>query len=122
MSDTAIQRALVVEDEALLAMEIAQWLADAGFVVVGPATTVARALKLIGEPGCDIAILDVNLGKEHSEPVALELKARRIPFVVVSGNAREHFPEGFQDAPSLSKPIQATVLVSLLRTFLGSDV
>ena len=35
-------RVLVVEDEALIAIDIAKNLTDAGFEVVGPATSVAR--------------------------------------------------------------------------------
>ena len=111
------KRALIVEDEALLALEVADYLTDAGFEVIGPATSVARALALIAEQGCDVAVLDVHLGKEHSEPVALELKARGTPFVVVSGNSRDHYPAGFKDAPSLSKPVSALKLVSLLRKY-----
>jgi DNA-binding response OmpR family regulator len=109
------KRALVVEDEALLALYIAESLAEAGYEVVGPATSVAKALKLINDPGCDIVILDVNLGTEHSEPVALALKARDIPFVVLSGNSREFLPPGFAGAPSMSKPVEASTLLKTLR-------
>src|SRR5215475_3698411 len=101
------KRALVVEDEALLALELAECLTDAGLEVVGPATSVANALKLVNNPGCDVVILDVNLGTEHSEPVALELKARGIPFVVLSGNSREYFAMGFAGAHSLPSPVEA---------------
>ncbi|MGD9803722.1 MAG: response regulator [Hyphomicrobiaceae bacterium] len=111
------KRALVVEDEPLLAMEVAEHLTDAGFEVVGPATSVAKALRLLNEIDCDVAVLDVHLGSEHSEPVALALKARGKPFVVVSGNSQKHYPPGFQGAPSLSKPIRPAALVSLLHGF-----
>lgn len=115
------KRALIVEDEPLLAMEVAEHLTDAGFEVVGPATSVAKALKLISEKGCDIAVLDVHLGHEHSEPVALALKARGTPFVVVSGNSREHYPAGFTGAPSLSKPLRPAALLSLIRSCVDSN-
>jgi DNA-binding response OmpR family regulator len=107
------KRVLVVEDEALLALEISEYLAGAGFQVVGPAASVAKALKLIIHPGCDMAILDVNLGSEHSEPIALALKARSIPFVVVSGNSLDHLPSGFSGAPSVSKPVSPSTLLGL---------
>jgi len=110
-------RTLVVEDEPLLAMDVADQLTDAGFEVVGPATSVASALKLLDEVGCDVAVLDIHLGHENSEPVALALKSRGNPFVIVSGNSQRQFPPGFQGAPFLSKPISAAALVSLLRTF-----
>jgi DNA-binding response OmpR family regulator len=117
MSDQLLgKRVLVVDDEALLALEIAEYLTDAGFEVVGPASSVAKALNLVKDPGCDIVILDVNLGSEHSEPVALELRARGIPFVVVSGNSRDHIPPGFLGAPAISKPVEAVMLLKLLQS------
>ena len=79
------KRVLIVEDDALLALDIAQQMSDAGFEVVGPATSVAKALRLVTEVGCDAAVLDVNLGIVTGAPVALELKARGTPFVVLSG-------------------------------------
>ena len=69
-------RVLVVEDDGLLALDIANQLTDAGLEVVGPATSVAKALELL-ETGCDVALLDVNLGKETAEPVAYKLRSTR---------------------------------------------
>jgi DNA-binding response OmpR family regulator len=107
-------RVLVVEDDALLALDIARQLTDAGLEVVGPASSVAKALRLIGEAGCDVAILDVNLGNETAEPVARELRARGTQFVVVSGYSSEQHPPGFHGAPVLSKPARPGALVALL--------
>jgi DNA-binding response OmpR family regulator len=78
-------RVLVVEDDFLIAIDISQQLAGAGFEVVGPATSVAKALKLLAERGCDIAVLNVNLGDETSEPIARKLQSAGKPFVVLSG-------------------------------------
>ena len=47
---------------------IGRQLTDAGFELAGPASSAAKALA--AEPACDVAILDVNLGGETSEPVA----------------------------------------------------
>ena len=63
-------RVLVVEDEFLVALDIAQQITEAGFEVVGPANSVAKAIALIDELGCDVAVLDVNLGHETAEPIA----------------------------------------------------
>lgn len=115
-------RALVVEDEPLLAMDIADQLIDAGFDVVGPATSVADALRILSERGCDVAVLDIHLGHENSEAVALALKSEGKPFIVVSGNSQKHAPAGFQGAPFLSKPILPSALVTLLRTVVTGPV
>src|SRR5215471_17048410 len=109
------KRVLVVEDDALVGLDIAQQLTDVGLEVVGPAISVARALRLMGDWGCDVAVLDVNLGSETAEPIALELRARRTPFVVVSGYSSEQHPPGFHGAPRLSKPVRPEELVTILR-------
>jgi len=106
---------LVVEDEALLSMEIADILQDAGFDVLGPAGSVSQALRLLERSGCDVAVLDVNLGHETAEPVAEWLTKRSIPFVVLSGYSREQQPAALRDMPQLTKPLQSELLVAQVR-------
>jgi AmiR/NasT family two-component response regulator len=72
-------RVLVVEDEAILAIDIAEQLTEAGFLVVGPAPSVARALKLIVEVGCDVALLDMNLRGAHSARVTFAAHSVPVP-------------------------------------------
>jgi DNA-binding response OmpR family regulator len=115
------KRVLVVEDDALLGLDLTQQLTDAGLEVVGPAVSVGRALKLIGQTVCDVAVLDVNLGRETAEPVALELRARSIPFVVLSGYSTDQHPPGFRGALMLSKPARFEELVALLRRCLAAN-
>jgi DNA-binding response OmpR family regulator len=108
-------RVLVVEDEALLAIDIAGHLTDAGFSVIGPAASVTKALALIKEGGCDIAVLDVNLRDETSEPIARELRTNGTPFIFVSGISREQPPDWFEGVLLLPKPVRPAVLVAALR-------
>jgi len=112
-------RVLVVEDDALIALDIARQLTDAGLQVVGPAISVAKARRLIEETGCDVAVLDVNLGNETSEPIARDLRARGTPFVVLSGYASEQHPPGLHGAPVLSKPARPGDLVATLLGCMG---
>lgn len=106
-----LTRVLVVEDEALVALDIAGQLTAANFSVVGPAVSVAGALKLITGTGCDVALLDINLGRETSERVALELRERKIPFAVLTGYGAKDRPACFDGAPIVSKPAQAADIV-----------
>ena len=71
------ERVLVVEDEPLIAFDVADHLRDAGFQVVGPVASVSAALKLLESVGCDLAVLDVNLGRETAAPIADALKTSR---------------------------------------------
>jgi PAS domain S-box-containing protein len=113
------QHVLVVEDEPLLAMEMAAILADAGYTVMGPALTVGQALTLLEGGGCDAAVLDTNLGAETVEPVALRLNASATPFITVSGTPREHQPAALQIAPLLGKPVRPGALVAAIKRCLA---
>lgn len=78
-------RILVVEDEALVALELQSVLEADGHEVIGPAGSVARGLDLARHQAPDLAFLDINLGCETSLPIARELKGLRIPFVFITG-------------------------------------
>jgi CheY-like chemotaxis protein len=114
-------RVLVVEDEAIVALEIEQNLRDAGFEVVGPAARVAEALELLREFGCDAAVLDINLGTETSEPIARMLSDKGTPFVTVSGYSQDQRPSGFSGGAFLAKPLRAELLVAQLRQCAGQQ-
>jgi DNA-binding response OmpR family regulator len=103
---------LVLEDEALLAIEVAAALSAAGFKTIGPANSVASALTLLGQQGCDVAVLDINLGPETAEPIARRLRDARVPFVAISGYIREQQPAVFNGAPLVPKPFQLKRLVA----------
>jgi DNA-binding response OmpR family regulator len=109
-------RVLLVEDEAIVAIDIAEQLTEAGFLVVGPAPSVAKALKLIVEVGCDVAVLDLNLRDETAEPIARELRSRRTPFLFLSAVSRDHLPPGFNDEALIPKPARPAVLVAALQS------
>jgi len=114
-------RVLVVEDEAIVAIDIAEQLTHAGFEVVGPAPSVAKALKLIVEVGCDVAVLDVNLRNETAEPVARELRSRQTPFLFLSAVAKDCLPFGFSEEVLLPKPTDQAALVEALQRALAES-
>jgi DNA-binding response OmpR family regulator len=82
---------------------------------VGPAARVAEALELSNEFGRDAAVLDINLGTETSEPIALFLSEQRTPFVTVSGYSQDQRPSGFSGGAFLAKPLRQEHLVAQLR-------
>ena len=75
---------LVVEDEFLIAMDLELLLRRHGWRVLGPAATVAEALRLLADERPDVALLDLNLQGELVTPVAEELRAQDVPFVLAS--------------------------------------
>lgn len=108
-------RILIVEDDFIIAFDLAEQLADAGFSIVGPALTSRDALKLLEAGGCDAAVLDVNLGSETSEAVAHELVERGIPFLTVSGYSSDQHPSVFRVARLLMKPMRVTHVIEELK-------
>lgn len=107
-------RVLVVEDEPLVAIEIAQTLRDAGFEVLGPTSSVAGAFELLKGDGCVAAVLDINLGTETAEPIAERLAEDMIPFLTVSSYSISQRPGAFENAPHLDKPLRPDMLITKL--------
>ncbi|HBS99136.1 MAG TPA: histidine kinase, partial [Citreicella sp.] len=78
-------RGLVVEDSLIIALDAQSTLEAAGASEVTICASVSEALATIAAGPPDFALLDVNLGKEQSVPVAERLAELGIPFVVATG-------------------------------------
>jgi len=113
-----MKRILVVEDEPLIGLYLAEELEAAGFAVVGPASCAWEGLDLLVGQGCDAAVLDINLGKESSEPIAQELLRREIPFVTLSGYSEMQQAPVFRGAPALAKPVVMERLIAQIHQLL----
>jgi CheY-like chemotaxis protein len=107
----APKRVLVVEDSALIAMEIEQILRDLGCDVVGPALTLDNARLLAEAPDLDAVVLDLNLHGESSLPLAENLRSRAIPVLLCSGY-EEMWEAAWADAPRLKKPFSRADLIA----------
>ena len=104
------QRVLIVEDEALVAMELAQILTAAGAQVIGPTGDIDDALALVEAGGVDRALLDINLAGRPVAPVASALTLKAIPFVYLTGYQEADVEGG----PVLRKPASAAALLGAL--------
>jgi PAS domain S-box-containing protein len=111
-------RVLIVEDAALLAMELETGLSEAGAVVVGPAYELEEALALLDQP-LDAAVLDANLNGLSVGPVADILAERGVPFVFATGYGDAGgAPSGF-DAPVIRKPYDVTQVTAAVADLLA---
>lgn len=106
-------RVLLVEDEMLVCMDIEDMLVGFGCEVVGPAARVDQALELIETVPIDLAMLDVNLGRERSYPIAERLASRGIPFLISTGYAEVDAP--YDERPRLQKPFSIEHLAACLK-------
>ena len=106
---------LVAEDEFLIAMELELLLGRHGYRVLGPAATVAGALRLLAAEVPDAALLDVNLRGEMVTPVAGALRALGVPFVLASAYGRSDLvAAGLAGAPNVGKPASDSRLLAAL--------
>lgn len=98
----------------LVLIMIEDMLADLGCESVTSAATVDKALALIHVQVFDVALLDVNLNGNDSQPVAEALSARGVPFVYSTGNTGESSRDGYSDRPVLKKPFKYEELAAIL--------
>jgi CheY-like chemotaxis protein len=101
-------RVFIVEDEALIALSLADLLESLGCGVVGMAFNKADALRMIetSQTQIDVATLDVNLGAETSHEVAVLLSKLQIPFVVATGYDDAVHLAGLTRYPIVNKPFE----------------
>ena len=106
---------LIVEDEILIGMDLADIVRDAGAEVVGPALSIGQALRLIDTQCITVAILDVQLGKANSDEVAFRLEISNIPFIFHTGaRDKKLWPTHWPHAPLLSKPATPVEIIAAL--------
>jgi PAS domain S-box-containing protein len=109
------KRVLLVEDEPLVSMMLADMLSDFGHKVDGPYNRVSDAILAAKSNNLQAGILDVNLGGEKTYVVADILTDRKIPFVFVTGYGPDSIVPAFAHSPVLQKPIEAAKLHALLQ-------
>jgi CheY-like chemotaxis protein len=112
---------LVVEDDAIIALDFEDTILGFGVKTVRSAASVAKALEMIADRAPDFALLDVGLIHEKSFAIAERLDALKIPFVFVTGyGAAGTFPAAFAGKPALPKPYSTEALKALLRRRSGN--
>ena len=109
MSKLKGRQILIVEDEALIAMELVQAFQKAGAFVT-TTSTLKQAMILVEHDGLAVAVLDHALGDGDTTRLCERLTLRGIPFVIYSGL---NTTEGACDAGVLvTKPATPDVVVA----------
>jgi DNA-binding NarL/FixJ family response regulator len=116
-------RVLIVEDEPVVATDIAQCLEDLDYEVCGKALTVARAHHLLETTYPDIALLDINLeGKQEGIELAKLIREKyNIPFVFLTSYADKNtireaklvHPSGYVVKPFDEQDLYAALEIAL---------
>ncbi|MCF7699581.1 response regulator [Loktanella sp. M215] len=105
---------LVLEDEALIALDIEDTLEGGGFTPVVICHDTHEALKQIDAARPRFAFLDLNLGHgETSLPVARALLTLQVPFVFLTGYTRAtvDLPDDMSHVARMSKPFKGADLI-----------
>ena len=114
---------LVLEDEALIALNLQDELQDEGYEVAGPFTDCSAALDWLQTATPDMAILDATLNDGSCHSAAVELSRRGVPFLIYSGHQEDRqLLSEFGHVTWIEKPAPAATLVQACQQLLvGCD-
>ncbi|MCC1493118.1 response regulator [Cognatishimia sp. F0-27] len=111
---------LIVEDEVLVAQDLAFMVEDLGCSVLGPLHTLTDALATVAHTRPDFAILDVNLGDGQIFPLADVLLAQDVPFVFCSAHFEVFEVDArYPDAGLVQKPFNERMIRQAIESCLG---
>jgi DNA-binding response OmpR family regulator len=106
---------LIVEDEAMIAMDLADAVAALDGMVLGPVASVREALEILDREPVAGAILDASLIDRDISPVALRLACSGVPLVVHSATGLPpDVAAQWPGLPVLPKPAFARTVVERL--------
>ena len=113
---------LIVEDEALIALDLAEAIKQIDGRPIGPVATVEEALHLLNTHTIEAAILDANLADRDVTPLALALIERGLPFVIHMGTGvPAELAQQHPDLPVIPKPARSTMVLAALLQRLSPD-
>jgi CheY-like chemotaxis protein len=112
---------LVIEDEPLIALDLAGSLEAAGAKVAPPVGKEAEALQVIDRTDFDGALLDGNLHGRPVDAIAAALTRRNIPFIFITGYGREGLPSAFRHIAVLTKPFGQAQLLEAVNKAVRRD-
>jgi two-component system, response regulator PdtaR len=111
----APHRVVIAEDEALIRMDLAEMLAEEGYVVVGQAADGEQAIQLAEELAPDLVILDVKMPRLDGITAAERIAEKRIaPVVILTAFSQRDLVERARDAGAMAylvKPFTRNDLV-----------
>jgi len=119
MKTPAVRSILLVEDQVAIASDLERILKEGGYVVIGPAASVAEALVQIVQHDIQAAVLNMKLGKGSTKPVLDVLAFSRVPFVLVSALSHKLVPLKYRNRPFISWPCSDDALLRKLASVLS---
>jgi PAS domain S-box-containing protein len=119
-ADMSRKKILLVEDDAMIAMEMEERLIEMGYAVIGPAATIEAAESAIAREMPDAALLDANLRGRTTVDLGASLIARGVKVAFCTGYEEvKGLPAHMADVPVLTKPVLDDALSRMLKALLG---
>jgi response regulator NasT len=114
-SPAPAKRILVAEDEAIIRLDLAEMLGEAGYEVVGQASNGEQAVEMATELRPDLVIMDVKMPVLDGISAAEQIGKERIcPVVMLTAFSQTELVERARDAGVMAyivKPFTATDVV-----------
>ena len=106
-------RVLVVEDEALIRMDVVATLQEAGFDVVAEGTNGEEAIELAGKHEPDLVVMDIKMPKLDGISAAEKIAELKIPVVLLTA---------FSQADLVSRAAEAGAMAYVTKPFKPTDL
>lgn len=117
------RRVLVVEDEAVTALDVGDAVEAAGGEVIGPTPSTRGALKLLTDTpeGIDAAAIDFGLADGEATPLIEALMQSGIPTVIYTGGPiPDELAQRFPQLTVVRKPTEASAVTEQLGASLAA--
>lgn len=106
---------LVVEQNAIIGLSLAEDLEEQGYQVAGP-FACAGALQWLQTRTPELVILDADLQSGSCVELARLLRRREVPFLVFTSHERRNAAPEFRDVPWILMPAEFRTILSTLRS------
>jgi DNA-binding NtrC family response regulator len=111
------RRILIAEDEAMIALDLENFLQDLGCEIIGPVANVEDVIQQFEAHHPDGALLDINLRGKQVFAVLPQLIEQGLPVIITSGyDDVTLIPQDFRALPRISKPFNQATLRELCVT------
>ncbi|MGA1200744.1 MAG: ANTAR domain-containing response regulator [Aquiluna sp.] len=106
-------RAVVVEDEALIRMDVVATLEEAGFEIVGEGADGEEAISLAKEHEPDLVVMDIKMPKLDGISAAEKIAELKIPVVLLTA---------FSQTDLVSRAAEAGAMAYVTKPFKPADL
>ena len=119
------RRALIVEDEILIAEELRERLSRLGFLVIAAVDSAEESIAIATKERPDLVLMDIRLkGEKDGVQAAMEIRRQvDVPIVYLTAysdgltveRAKQTEHDGFILKPYLRRELQVTIEIAMLR-------